>query len=495
MNAQDLAGNAVATIMLEYDIYRGTIYYVNASRPDDTGDGLSVSTARKFIHAAVADALVPATILVAEGEYRLSNDLSTHIVLREGVSLYGGYSSDFLSRAPATSISTIEDRSTSNNPASFDSPHRAIEGTNNSSNITSETVIDGFTIYGSPLSGPDYTAAIFLINALPTIQNNTINGGGGSFFSYGIYSWASPTVQNNTIHGGNGGTGSFGIINRSNAIVRNNTIYGGSGDSSHGISHLYGSATAQNNTIHGGDGTSSYGITNSNTATPVIRSNTIHGGSGSNTSYGISSNDAAPRVLNNTIYGGSGGNASYGMRNDSSSPFVQNNTIHGGNSINAAYSIYNGASSSPEINNNIFLSRSGVNAYCFSEDLVNAVSDPVSLKNNVFSGCAILYYDFDNGCSSGTDCTRISQVNVLAGISGGASDNVATDPLFVDIDGADDDINTMDDNDWHYSVASPVSITEGGLNGIDENWGFNTDKDEVNRPASGNPWSIGAYEP
>jgi hypothetical protein len=71
------------------------------------------------------------------------------------------------------------------------------------------------------------------------------------------------------------------------------------------------------------------------------------------------------------------------------------------------------------------------------------------------------------------------------------------DPLFADIDGADNDINTMDDNDWHLSAGSPASVTAGGLNGLDQNpaWTFTTDKDGVTRPASGNPWSIGAYEP
>ncbi len=69
--------------------------------------------------------------------------------------------------------------------------------------------------------------------------------------------------------------------------------------------------------------------------------------------------------------------------------------------------------------------------------------------------------------------------------------------MFVDIDGLDNNLNTMYDNDWHFSMASPASIASGGLNGIDEipSWTFTDDFDGVSRPGSGNPWSMGAYEP
>ncbi len=37
----------------------------------------------------------------------------------------------------------------------------------------------------------------------------------------------------------------------------------------------------------------------------------------------------------------------------------------------------------------------------------------------------------------------------------------------------------------------PTAVTEGGLNGFVEGWGFNTDKDNDTRTV---PWSMGAYE-
>ena len=66
---------------------------------------------------------------------------------------------------------------------------------------------------------------------------------------------------------------------------------------------------------------------------------------------------------------------------------------------------------------------------------------------------------------------------------------------FVDFDGADNDINTMDDNNWRLAGNTPVEINEGGENGIDEGWSFANDYDGNARPTSGAPWSIGAFVP
>ncbi|MFW5689395.1 MAG: choice-of-anchor Q domain-containing protein, partial [Spirochaetota bacterium] len=64
--------------------------------------------------------------------------------------------------------------------------------------------------------------------------------------------------------------------------------------------------------------------------------------------------------------------------------------------------------------------------------------------------------------------------------------NITGDPLFVDIDGADDDIDTLDDNDWHLTAGSPAADAGAELSAD-----YVTDHDEVPRTV---PWSIGAYE-
>ena len=58
----------------------------------------------------------------------------------------------------------------------------------------------------------------------------------------------------------------------------------------------------------------------------------------------------------------------------------------------------------------------------------------------------------------------------------------------MDIDGADNDINTMDDNDWHLKVPTIFEVYEGGL---DLSAFFTTDKDGETRTPL---WSMGCYE-
>jgi len=98
----------------------------------------------------------------------------------------------------------------------------------------------------------------------------------------------------------------------------------------------------------------------------------------------------------------------------------------------------------------------------------------------------ILYQDYLN--NNYDDAASVNS-------NGHAEGNVDVDPLFVDIDGPDDDITTMDDNDWHLSASSPESIRTGGLNGSTDAWTFTEDRDGSTRTGDGSiGWSMGAYE-
>ena len=74
--------------------------------------------------------------------------------------------------------------------------------------------------------------------------------------------------------------------------------------------------------------------------------------------------------------------------------------------------------------------------------------------------------------------------------------NVELDPAFEDVDGADDDITTVEDNDWHLSAATSAEITNGGINGAhsSEEWGFTdvpgarSGRIEAERSSKGVPW-------
>lgn len=71
----------------------GAVRYVDASRSDDSGDGLSWATARKSLQTALADAGPGDEIWLAAGEYRPSEglDRSASFFLKSGVAIYGGF--------------------------------------------------------------------------------------------------------------------------------------------------------------------------------------------------------------------------------------------------------------------------------------------------------------------------------------------------------------------------------------------------------------------
>jgi len=524
IDAQDLAGNALGTMRVVYDIYRGGLYYVDGSKPAGTTDGLTPASAFTRLHIAVANATAPATILVSAGDYRVSNQLGTHIVLREGVSLYGGYNADFTQHNPAMFITSIEDTSTANVgtfliPLGYPVGANPIYGDGTTIPITPATVIDGFTIRGSTQGAADTHAILLFTNASPTIQNNIIIGGGGSD-SNGIASIsnASPIVKNNSINGGSA-VNPCAVYNDHNAypLILNNSIHGGTGNATFGIRNFYNSSPLiDNNTIYGGDGaTISTGIENGNNSSPSIQNNVINGGVGGHTTIGIRNiSPSSVLIQNNSIYGGDAGHDTTGIYNsDFVSLVMLNNIIHAGNGVYITMginsirntsltlrnnTIYGGSgidtamaarydSSTSTLQNNILMTRYGLGSYC----VYDANSATPDMQNNNLYNCMELYEQFNVPCGSNTYCSTADQVNSLAG----ASNNVSIDPAFADIDGIDNNINTMNDNDWRLSNSSPVEITTGGLNGIYERWSFTTDKDGVIRPASGQPWSIGAYEP
>lgn len=481
-----------------------------------------------------AEALgIPSEVRVSGGLYDES------VTLVEGVSLFGGYSTDWALRDADKYTTTIADPAVADGV--WNSPNCAIcaGGT-----ITTDTIIDRFTIQGG---GGEFSSGIFAgSGGAPTIQNNTINGGSGDKAygihnynssspyiagntinggsgrnSYGIYNdeSSSPSIAGNTIDGSSGGSYSYGIYNGDNSLpaIQNNTINGGSGGG-----HSYGiyndntsSLTITDNIINGGRGGYSYGIY-SNNSLPNIFNNTIAGGSGGNFSYGISSRNSLPNIFNNTIGGGSGGHYSCGIYNDfssstiynnaidggsgdssraiyngGSSPSIYNNTINGGIGGSYSYGIYNRNATSPKIDNNIvFTSGTGSN-YCIYEE--DASDDPATFRNNDLFDCdTALYYDFDDDANY-TAIAAMETDLTNEGISNG--DNISVDPEFVDIDGADDDINTMDDNDWRLTASTDASITTGGLDGTNEGWSFTTDFDGVTRTGNGaTGWSMGFSE-
>ena len=232
-------------MFLQYDVLTNatTFFFVNGAVADDSGSGLSPIEAKKTIGSAIAAATGPAAILVAGGEYNVVGNVD-HIILKDNVSLYGGYAADFTTRNHSLYPTTIRDISSS------DMPHRAVEVP---AGVSRTTIIDGFTILG----GTGFSAGIFVGGGSATIRNNVIIGGSGPGV---LVDPGSPSFEANIIQGGvttAANTFSNGallancesqtrLIN--NLIVGNQSVHG-----STGLTTLC-SPTAQHNIIVGGRG-------------------------------------------------------------------------------------------------------------------------------------------------------------------------------------------------------------------------------------------------
>jgi hypothetical protein len=237
-------------------------------------------------------------VCVAEGTYEVDYSSATHIVMVEGVSIYGGYrnTDGVWVRDISSYTTTITDISTG--------PDVSNQAITVGSGITTDTKIDGFTINGG---GGDSSTGIYFSGGSPTVSNNTVNGGSGTTTSGAlrVYSSATPDIIQNTINGGSGGSTSYGILcSSSNPYISNNTISGGSGSNSRGVNTVESSPTIENNIIDTGTGSSGLmAIAVGFDSTPAITGNTLRS-SGSVVRFGINefADTSEPQSVINNIF-------------------------------------------------------------------------------------------------------------------------------------------------------------------------------------------------
>lgn len=354
------------------------IYYVNRNSTAAISDGKQDSPF-KSIQTAIENAYLngtPAEVQVATGTY------NEPVILRNGVSLYGGYDAGFTNRNTATYISTI---TTPTSTAVYAD-----------ASVSANTTVDGFTIYIGTLNGVDH--AVYLNGASATISGNDIRGGTATCtYTYGVACTAGckANINGNKIQGGNGSSQSTGVhIGASNPAVRLNTINGGTST------------------------TFSRALDIDSSSNPVITLNNIHGGYAANISYGIN-NTGTPTITNNVVYGGNGP-SSRAITNNGS-PVITNNVLHAGTGFNASASaIYSNSASYPTVTNNLFVANGAIQK-AFFEQTTTATAR--SLENNAFwdfnsASTLTVYYNCDAGPCSDSK-TSIAPMESLTDWPGG----------------------------------------------------------------------------
>ncbi len=482
----DLSGTEVTkTIIMDSDktvtaVFEGEGIFVSADNGSDSNDGTQFSP-MATINAAITEAsglYTEAGVFVAEGTYEGDYETQTHIVMIEGISIYGGFSSDFNDRDRETYETIIQGNHTGTGSAQNFNRIVFCDDT-----ITNNTHIDGFTINGG---NGDFVSAVYIDLGSPTINNNYIHGGYGDSQSKAVVMYDSDTVlTHNEIYAGvcQGLLQAVFIKENSNPTISFNNIDGGSGYwNTQAIVISESTGDIYQNYIHGGscDG-DSIGIFNY-TASPNVYNNVIIGGNCINSTKGMYNyNGSSPLIYNNIIRAGNG-YWSIGLQNYStgSNPKIYNNVITGGTG-NRARAVEMKFGSAPEIINNIIFTEGGTDRYGIYEYTLDG--DPAVVENNDIFNCpTALYYDegddseYDEG-NNGININDIATINALTDITAGA--NVSVDPQFENMSG----------NDYHLTTGSPTSVTEGGQDLSSE--GISEDMDENPRSV---PWSMGAYE-
>ena len=312
LEVYDAEGNGPYTFSFTYSVSTGNVYYVKKTGWD-SNDGLSPSAAKSRIFSAIMAASEGDIVLVAEGIYNVNSSSLTAdgpVVLKKGVSVYGGFSNDFSSRDILAYETRIVDGCTS----SYSCTAPIL-----SNSITQDTILDGFSIHGASVSGG---------KAISDSSSTQL------------------TISNCRITAGNLATVAVDLYN-SRAVLTANSISGSP-------------AGATNSTALMIWGTS---------ANPVIRSNLIHGGSATGISSGISMGSGTKATIqNNTISGGNGSTAAIALTPDGSS-IIENNILFTDNGASGYCIMYTGGSALPSsLKNNAFYScatylSQGINSF------------------------------------------------------------------------------------------------------------------------------------
>lgn len=488
---------------LSYNVYAPNAFvYVSPAGNDTNGTGSKTAPFATISHA-ISTAVPGQAVLVAGGTYAVDSGAGTNVVIRDGVSLYGGYASDFSSRNPAANVTTITDTATAAGTmgtTNFGTPRlNCVNGSAgapmaavSAGTLTGAVIMDGFTVNGSANASTVASAAVSINNGgsgALVLSNDRLNGGAGSAASVGVYSVAGTYyLVGDVVNGGSSAGMSLGVYHGVHTVNASyNSITGGSGaknsvgvlngdigyppNSTTNWDNLY--VNLSNNVIAGGSGANSYGVysvPNCPSYTfPDLVNNTISGGSGSVSSTAFHAQEyVITGAFRNIIDGGSGPvSIGIDLTDLAYSTDLYNNTISGGSGATSSTAISNTTGTigpnGPVVVRTVVVNNilgtpnapAGSTRVCYAGDASS--SDPAVFANNdVSASCATALYSVASG--------SVTSVNAPTSINGAATTlaaagNVSLSPVFVSA------------TDWHLTSASPAELLQGGVDTTLQNYG------------------------
>jgi predicted outer membrane repeat protein len=267
---------------------------------------------------------------------------------------------------------------------------------------TSTTVLQGFTVTGGSATG-----------AFP----NDI--GGGMYNDDG-----SPTVIGCIFVGNSAAIAGGGMINfnSSNPTITHCTFTGNSAGQGGGMQNVGGSSpTVAHCTFNGNSATAGAGMTNGAGGSSTITYCTFSGNSAVSVGGGMfNASTSYSTVVGCTFSGNSADTTGGGIYSFNGSGTITQCSFSQNTAILDGGGIFNTGTNNASVNNSIFWGNSD--------------------NGGAMDESAQIHVD------TGTQTPTVTYSNVMGGWTGIGTGNINADPLFVDVNGADNIVGTVDDN-------------------------------------------------
>ena len=254
----------------------------------------------------------------------------------------------------------------------------------------------------------------------------------------------------------------------SDTVVEGFTITGGSVS---GMRNSFDSTPTVSNCRFTGNSASFGGGMNNLYSNPTVTDCTFSANTALNHGGGMHNFYSNPTVTNCTFNGCEATWYGGGMYNSNSSPVVTNCTFRGNTALFYGGGMSNSFDSFPTVTNCLF----GGNFASYGGGMHNNASGPIVTHctftanessipgggiRNVAGSLAltncILWGDIPDEISDALGAvTTVRHSDVQGAWPGAGANNINADPSFVDLDGADDDPATWQDNDYHLAAGSP----------------------------------------
>ncbi len=427
--------------------------------------GCTWATAFQFLQDAITLATSGDQIWVANGTYypdqgagQINNDRNSTFTLKDGVSVYGGFT-------VGDTLLTDRDSNPATNGTVLSGDIDQIAGNANNAYtvvttngfLTDTYVLDGFTITGgNQNSGSGVGGGMYIQNTSPMLANliitaNSANGRGGGVFiisvsaveaNYSNTSFTDVTISNNTAGIGGGVYVQNGSPSFTRVTFTGNSSTGGAGGGLNvqtlggpgvdepNLPTLVDVIFTSNTSVGGG------GMFNNNSQSALNRV-TFDGNTATRRGGGMLNEFSSPALTNVTFSGNISTETSGampwgggGMMNIGADPVLNNVTFNGNNSVNGSGTaggdaIKNvtqpGNASTPVIENSILWGDGGIN-----DEVRNEGTSSATIEDSIVQG----------GCPALATCANV--INLDPVLSALANNGGYTQTMAISVTGAAD---------------------------------------------------------